>query len=622
MDSYEDEENNDKKSDYSNEINDEYPRYEFRIDDDVFETVNYFNHVSNYESKKSYSNDESITDDNIHQFVRDYIYGYYKFLPNFLIIDEENLIPKPISEWDVSNVTNMDYLFAGFPLMYSFEKRDWEEFDENLNEWDVSNVTSMQGMFYYCKYFNQPLDKWSSKLSNCKDMGYMFSYCRDFNQPLDSWDVSNVENMEYMFFNCISFDQPLGSWNVSNCKNFNFMFNGNNHFKTTSGYEDDDTMNFFQDLSNWEINIEDKNNDMFNMFGDFMARNVGSENMRPLIFKENNEHFVEHTYNITRNEEGRAYEVHNIFKTLNYNRQKYLLDIAKREVGEPIEEYNINNIVRRIINSFSNFINSSENVDLNKEVYNEALSLIANRFDFPPDLQHQQFIVQLYGYVIDFIFRQPYIFKVNYVEACFKDCIYGYSNKDTPITLPINIRNFSCSAGIREKLILSLKPTIEIIFSINDDTIIPQMYKEMYKQIYDNVFQVLDINDLSQEWTENYLDNEKFKQRHGIKENDEESERKMKQSLINFLKKKYYEEGQLTDVNNEKINKEVEKYENMGVFKNLYFGGKKRKNIKKQTKKYKKINKSNKKYKKYKKINKSNKKCKKYLKKTNKKYKH
>jgi hypothetical protein len=400
------------------------------------------------------------------------------------------------------------------------------------------------------------------------------------------------------------------------------MFNGNNHFKISSGFDDEDTMIFVQDLSNWEINIEDKNNDMFNMFGHSMARKFSNRNMIPLIFKENNEHFVEHTYNITRNEEGRAYEVHNIFKTLNYNRQKYLLNIAKREVGEPIKEYNINNIVRHITNSFSNFINSSENVDLNKEVYNEALSLIANRFDFPPDLQHQQFIIELYGYVIDFIFKQPYIFKVNYVEACFKDCIGGYSNKDDPITLPINTRNFSCSAGIREKLILSLKPTIEIIFSINDDTIIPQMYKEMYKQIYDNVFQVLNINNLLQEWTENYLDNEKFKQRHGIKENDEESERKMKRSLINFLKKKYYEEGQLTDVNNEKINEEVKKYENMGVFKNLYFGGKKKKNIKKQTKKYKKINKSNKKYKKYKKMNKSNKKCKKYLKKTNKKYKH
>ena len=38
-----------------------------------------------------------------------------------------------------------------------------------ISNWDVSNVTNMEGMFYYCK---------------------------EFNQPLNNWDVSNVTNMK------------------------------------------------------------------------------------------------------------------------------------------------------------------------------------------------------------------------------------------------------------------------------------------------------------------------------------------------------------------------------------------------------------------------------------------
>ena len=46
------------------------------------------------------------------------------------------------------------------------------DFNENINDWDVSNVTNMS---------------------------YMFCNCHNFNQPLNSWDVSNVKNMKNIF---------------------------------------------------------------------------------------------------------------------------------------------------------------------------------------------------------------------------------------------------------------------------------------------------------------------------------------------------------------------------------------------------------------------------------------
>ena len=33
-------------------------------------------------------------------------------------------------------------------------------FNQNISDWDVSNVTNMSSMFYYCKKFNQDLSRW------------------------------------------------------------------------------------------------------------------------------------------------------------------------------------------------------------------------------------------------------------------------------------------------------------------------------------------------------------------------------------------------------------------------------------------------------------------------------
>ena len=52
-----------------------------------------------------------------------------------------------ISNWNVSNVTNMDELFS--------EKY---YFNENISNWDVSNVTSMYRMFFNARDFNQEID--------------------------------------------------------------------------------------------------------------------------------------------------------------------------------------------------------------------------------------------------------------------------------------------------------------------------------------------------------------------------------------------------------------------------------------------------------------------------------
>ena len=91
-----------------------------------------------------------------------------------------------ISNWDVSNVTDMNKLF-----------KDNLKFNENISDWNVSNVTNMGSMFARAESFNQPLNNWN--VSNVTTMGAMFAFAESFNQPLDNWNVSNVTNMTGMF---------------------------------------------------------------------------------------------------------------------------------------------------------------------------------------------------------------------------------------------------------------------------------------------------------------------------------------------------------------------------------------------------------------------------------------
>ncbi len=63
----------------------------------------------------------------------------------------------------------------------------YPNFNEPIDDWDVSNVTDMRFMFSGAKSFNhQPLNNWN--VSNVKDMRIMFQIAESFNQPLDKFE--------------------------------------------------------------------------------------------------------------------------------------------------------------------------------------------------------------------------------------------------------------------------------------------------------------------------------------------------------------------------------------------------------------------------------------------------
>ena len=102
-----------------------------------------------------------------------------------------------------------------------FQKSD---FNGDISEWDVSNVTNMKRMFLYVKKFNQDISKWD--VSNVTNMSYMFFGATSFNQDISSWDVSNVIDMYGMFYGATSFNQDLSSWNVSNVRDMDCWSEG------------------------------------------------------------------------------------------------------------------------------------------------------------------------------------------------------------------------------------------------------------------------------------------------------------------------------------------------------------------------------------------------------------
>ncbi len=161
-----------------------------------------------------------------------------------------------ISNWDVSQVTNMDNLFFDRNL----KTPKLIAFNDDIENWDVSNVTSMAQMFAGATEFKGSLKSWD--VSKVESMSAMFFRAGEFNGDISTkevtkdngdkytaWDVSKVKNMSLMFAAVLNidfnpnpksnFNSDISNWNVENVENMGFMF-----------YE---ARKFNRDISKWNI---------------------------------------------------------------------------------------------------------------------------------------------------------------------------------------------------------------------------------------------------------------------------------------------------------------------------------------------------------------------------------
>ena len=122
-----------------------------------------------------------------------------------------------VSNWDVSNVTDM---YCMFDSCLSLESID-------VSKWDVRHVKNMSGMFYRCESL-ESIDVSNWDVSNVKDMHSMFEGCESLESiDVSNWSVDYVESMSYMFYGCKSLESiDVSNWDVRDMRDIKNMFNG------------------------------------------------------------------------------------------------------------------------------------------------------------------------------------------------------------------------------------------------------------------------------------------------------------------------------------------------------------------------------------------------------------
>ena len=104
--------------------------------------------------------------------------------------------PIDFNDIDVSNLDS----FSNYKGKGIFEETQFKYID--ISDWDVSNVTDMSYMFFACEELKSVGDISSWDVSNVINMSYMFAFCKKFNQDISNWDVSKVKFKIDMFDKC------------------------------------------------------------------------------------------------------------------------------------------------------------------------------------------------------------------------------------------------------------------------------------------------------------------------------------------------------------------------------------------------------------------------------------
>lgn len=138
-------------------------------------------------------------------------YNYYPKNYNELRSLVEKLLKErgpnaDLNDIDVSNLYEMSELF-----------KDLDPHKINISEWNVSKVRNMEYMFCLCKNLECDLSKWD--VHSVWNMTEMFDDCEKFNCDLSGWDVSNLKTACGMFNDCGKFDSDLDKWNTKELTN-------------------------------------------------------------------------------------------------------------------------------------------------------------------------------------------------------------------------------------------------------------------------------------------------------------------------------------------------------------------------------------------------------------------
>lgn len=133
-------------------------------------------------------------------------------------IDIKKIKRIDLSDWDTSNVTDMNEMFANCESLTEI----------NLTgKFNTSKVEDMSNMFTDCKSLTK-IDLSNFDTSNVRDMSSMFSGCSSLNNiDISNFNTQNVNDFDCMFYTCDSLKNiNANGLNITSGRNFVGMFSG------------------------------------------------------------------------------------------------------------------------------------------------------------------------------------------------------------------------------------------------------------------------------------------------------------------------------------------------------------------------------------------------------------
>jgi len=383
-----------------------------------------------------------------------------------------------ISNWDVHNVTNMSYMFSG-ARAFNGDISNWDvhnvtnmsymfyearAFNGDISNWDVHNVTDMIYMFYEAHAFNGDISNWD--VHNVTNMSYMFYEAHAFNGNISNWDVHNVTDMISMFYDTRAFNGDISTWDVHNVTNMLFMFSGAHAFNgDISNWDVHNVTNmrfmfsgahaFNGDISNWDVhNVTD----MSFMFSGALAFNqdLSQWNVAHVVSHANiflntamdPQHIpvsfrpvapVAPVAPVEPDHVGIAWNVHNAFKDIDIPALMAIIGPSVEYTGATIDDF--------IQEQLASFIRDLPFPD------DERAQLTAQYGVLIPCI-HGLHPPSLYNTAMHYIHQQSELYQQKYIKSFVIDSTsaYGEYNPDNPLG------NRSCSKGVRERIITAMGP--------------------------------------------------------------------------------------------------------------------------------------------------------------------
>ena len=114
-----------------------------------------------------------------------------------------------VSASDTPNLSSVSSFYFAFSQCSSLTSMD-------VSNWDVSNVSTMEFAFRSSPITTLDVSNWNTQ--SLTNAAYIFQNAI-FNPDVSNWNMSNVTTIRYMLRNADSFDRSLANWDISNITN-------------------------------------------------------------------------------------------------------------------------------------------------------------------------------------------------------------------------------------------------------------------------------------------------------------------------------------------------------------------------------------------------------------------